>query len=120
VAYGDTPQPPTPAGCLQFVDKEERVLLRRDTARVEVRSLVAGEFLEEALADCPEEPLNRTLVVANPNPRGLNGYAHLSADAGQLFAHIDFSVVDHDGVGNDRRCGCGRTGRIEGLAFYQY
>jgi hypothetical protein len=42
---------------------------------------------------------------------------HPPARAGEVFSDVDLSVVDHNGLGHDRRSCCHDAGVIEGFQF---
>lgn len=93
---------PFPDDRLELVQKEERFSCRVEAARVDVRALVTGKRLQQALSHRPEEPLDRTLVPARPQPGWLNRDAHPPADTGHVLGDIDLAMIDHDGLRHQR------------------
>jgi hypothetical protein len=83
---------------LQLAKVEERVVLDTRAAAEHVRSLVAGQHLQQPLAQGAEEPFDGGLVGGGVGPGRLDGDAQPGAGAGDVLGDVDLAVVDHNGV----------------------
>ncbi len=83
---------------------------------MDVGALVAGQRLEQPLAECAEEPLDGGLVRRGVGPCRLDGDPQAGAHAHQMVGQVDPPVVDHDRLGVD----AGEAGTLDPVGVRQH
>ncbi|CAM3186673.1 hypothetical protein TSOC111612_00200 [Tsukamurella ocularis] len=91
----------------ELVDVEERSALRILAARVDIRSLVPRQGLEEIFTNSTKEPLNWPFVAAGSEPSWLHRNPEALAHTHHVVREVDLAMV-HDQCLRDNSWSSGR------------
>ncbi len=105
---------------LQLIEEEERLRFRVHAARIHIRALVARQHLQQILTQSLKEPFHRSLITGRLQPRRLNRNAQPLRHTHQMLGHKDPAVIDHQGVGHDRRMRSADDRTRDGVDVHQH